>query len=133
MALRKSRLTNAHPPMKSRYTDPSELEINISTVPEQLPTSYSMTNGFGKSKSLTPFSRSELTRIVEATTEGGGGGGGFIILAWSKCLNNEFTEDKQLQDANGAHTIPGGRSNKTLAYCSWPAVWQDLWLEPRGV
>ncbi|KAJ7622939.1 hypothetical protein DFH06DRAFT_1447145 [Mycena polygramma] len=23
------------------------------------------------------------------------GGGGFIILAWSKCLNNEFTEDKQ--------------------------------------
>ncbi|KAJ7731514.1 hypothetical protein B0H16DRAFT_1469075 [Mycena metata] len=25
-----------------------------------------------------------------------GGGGGFIILAWSKCLNNEFTEDKQV-------------------------------------
>ncbi|KAJ7454346.1 hypothetical protein B0H11DRAFT_2245002 [Mycena galericulata] len=27
MALRKSRLANAHPPMKSRYTEPSELEI----------------------------------------------------------------------------------------------------------
>jgi hypothetical protein len=23
-------------------------------------------------------------------------GGGFVILAWSKCLNNEFTEDKQV-------------------------------------
>ncbi|KAJ7108937.1 hypothetical protein C8R43DRAFT_1162119 [Mycena crocata] len=27
---------------------------------------------------------------------GGGGGGGLIILVWSKCLNNEFTEDKQV-------------------------------------
>ncbi|KAJ7480397.1 hypothetical protein B0H11DRAFT_1915811 [Mycena galericulata] len=63
MALRKSRLANAHPPMKSRYTDPSELEINISTVPEQLPTSYSMANGFGKSKSLTPFSRWSVSCI----------------------------------------------------------------------
>ncbi|KAJ7364765.1 hypothetical protein DFH08DRAFT_799080 [Mycena albidolilacea] len=42
-------------------------------------------------------------------------GGGFIILAWSKCLNNEFTEDKHVElntpGASGANTraAPGGR------------------------
>jgi hypothetical protein len=56
------------------------------------------------------------------------GGGGIYYTRVVHSLNYEFTENKHagmygwlslhtLQDVNGAHTIPGGRSHKTLTNC----------------
>jgi hypothetical protein len=58
----------------------------------------------------------------------------FIILAWSKSLNNKFTEYtyvvlsgwlsvKKIYKMQTEHnTIPAGLSHKTLAYCDWLAT-----------
>ncbi|KAJ7735497.1 hypothetical protein B0H16DRAFT_1695642 [Mycena metata] len=47
---------------------------------------------------IPPTRNTTNFRTIRETTDHnslGRAGGGFIILAWSKCLNNEFTEDKQ--------------------------------------
>ncbi|KAJ7738935.1 hypothetical protein B0H16DRAFT_1465492 [Mycena metata] len=106
---------------------PENKRRNGARNPRELSVKLSGRGRWGRRYIVDPFCLDFERELAFVGVEGkgrderGGGGGGFIILAWSKCLNNEFTEDKQvvmygwlslhkLQDANGAHTIPGGPS-----------------------
>ncbi|KAJ7156795.1 hypothetical protein C8R46DRAFT_1040667 [Mycena filopes] len=77
------------------------------------------------------------------TIRGGGGGGGYIILAWSKCLNNEFTGDSQFHQnatASGLHVQAAGGGGPRPGTTWWlrsvagaKGKWTDFIEKERAV